>query len=744
MGNFGGDRWPGGVVPFVINRTDFEISAIENTANDINNRISVDNILSAIEHWNSSTVIQIIPRKDHHVNFIEFAKHPDSAQGTGCATQLGFRDCGKHVVGCDMGVSVVSVETAIHEIGHVVGLVHEHQRHDRDPHVIVDLSIIGQRSLKDYEKSGTSVGNYDFNSVMHYGARFDGGFSARNAVKLGGNRHLSDGDRRTISHLYSSQFGGGNLRWNRHYNGKSIFDISARSGAVMGGIKIGSGWSVMKHIDATSSGVIYGLKHGTNQRLNWYRHFGYLRGQPAWSSNYQTPPFGKIVSNNFRNYKVVFGNTDGVVYAINNSGELFWYQDNQWKTGNFGFNAGVLVGTNWDRFSKVFAAYDGVIYGVNRISGELVWNKHLGWRTGANNWANSGVGKVISPSTPDPINWNRFKHIFTSNSGVIYAVENNGDLLWFRHGDVIGGNNTWTSPIIRIPADPVKLTPNLSRFTHIFGGVDGVIYALDRASRLNWYRHEEWTKGKDIWRQLEPHVIGHSWRSNVRNGEHVFSCGQVIYKTTRDGYLLWHEHHFPSSGASDWTSQSESDYKFALDLNPIGRVMYDTTHYGVSDNGVMYSIMSSGDLFWDKHLSYLTGQNLWANGVRIADDWADTKMLAVSGGGIIYQVTMNGELFWHKDEGYLHRDIPFNTNNGRLIARNWGNWRHIFASMYGELYTSDGVSLHYHKHDGWQNGDALDTDSVVIDQTWTHNVRAFATSDGIIYSQSGGPQTPFG
>lgn len=62
---------------------------------------------------------------------------------------------------------------AVHELGHSLGLKHEHQRPDRNNYVSIDTSIVRQRFLGDYaiDNSITIYPNltYDFGSIMHYG-----------------------------------------------------------------------------------------------------------------------------------------------------------------------------------------------------------------------------------------------------------------------------------------------------------------------------------------------------------------------------------------------------------------------------------------------------------------------------------------------------------------------------------------------------------------------------------------------
>ena len=68
----------------------------------------------------------------------------------------------------------------IHELGHSLGLKHEHQRPDRNTYISVDTSIVQTRFVGDYaiDNSITIYPDltYDFGSIMHYGQ--NGGIQA--------------------------------------------------------------------------------------------------------------------------------------------------------------------------------------------------------------------------------------------------------------------------------------------------------------------------------------------------------------------------------------------------------------------------------------------------------------------------------------------------------------------------------------------------------------------------------------
>ncbi|HEY4937834.1 MAG TPA: tachylectin-related carbohydrate-binding protein, partial [Actinomycetota bacterium] len=73
------------------------------------------------------------------------------------------------------------------------------------------------------------------------------------------------------------------------------------------------------------------------------------------------------------------------------------YRDNGWQDGSGGFaNGGVAkqISSGWGTYAKVFSGGNGVIYAIDP-AGKLFWYRDNGWQDGSGGFANGGVAKQI-------------------------------------------------------------------------------------------------------------------------------------------------------------------------------------------------------------------------------------------------------------------------------------------------------------------------------------------------------------
>ena len=137
--------WDGAVVPFEISPTFSNISSL----------------YSAFTAWENKTPIRFIQRTNLHKDYIYITS------SSGCSSYVG-RSGGKQSVNL---ASSCSYKNILHELGHVIGFYHEHQRVDRDNFIIINTENIQADKLNNFNKLFPSYGFsniYDINSIMHY------------------------------------------------------------------------------------------------------------------------------------------------------------------------------------------------------------------------------------------------------------------------------------------------------------------------------------------------------------------------------------------------------------------------------------------------------------------------------------------------------------------------------------------------------------------------------------------------
>ena len=71
----------------------------------------------------------------------------------------------------DINIASMNEFTIVHELGHALGLLHEHSRPDRDRYIsVISQNILGDKQSQLARIDGMrTYGRYDFDSIMHYG-----------------------------------------------------------------------------------------------------------------------------------------------------------------------------------------------------------------------------------------------------------------------------------------------------------------------------------------------------------------------------------------------------------------------------------------------------------------------------------------------------------------------------------------------------------------------------------------------
>ncbi|KAL4002788.1 Astacin (Peptidase M12A) family protein [Acanthocheilonema viteae] len=162
---FESDKWPNGRIPYVISSsyTPYQRAIIAR----------------AMAAYAARTCIRFTPRELFDTDYIIISKTD------GCFADFAHVGGGPQQVSLDD--ECISYATVIHELMHVIGFIHEHQRNDRDYFVNILWQNIIPGANTDFEKlSSVRLSyygeSYDYFSIMHYES-VEGSRNGKNTIE---------------------------------------------------------------------------------------------------------------------------------------------------------------------------------------------------------------------------------------------------------------------------------------------------------------------------------------------------------------------------------------------------------------------------------------------------------------------------------------------------------------------------------------------------------------------------------
>ncbi|MFE9694951.1 N,N-dimethylformamidase beta subunit family domain-containing protein [Micromonospora sp. NPDC005806] len=267
--------------------------------------------------------------------------------------------------------------------------------------------------------------------------------------------------------------------------------------------------------------------------------------------------------------------------------------------------------------------------------------------------------QAASAAVPSYDPQQRFIRLVGGGGGVIFAIQADGGLYWYRHLGYQTGAASWASGSGR------RVGTGWNGFRAVFGGVDGSLYALRGDGVLLYYRYRlsNGTTGVGTW------ISGGQIGSGFDKYPRVFGFNGDIYGQTSNGDLVLHR----------WDLVAK---KWSVDGLKIGSG-FKSSICQADTNGVIYAY-NYGDISWYRH----QGDGVWAtgSGFKIGSGFRNFGLndgVWFTGQGVLYAIppdapaaTQTGQLMEYRLTNYLtagtdNRTAWMNKGSGLKVGSGW-------------------------------------------------------------------------
>lgn len=248
-----------------------------------------------------------------------------------------------------------------------------------------------------------------------------------------------------------------------------------------------------------------------------------------------------------------------------------------------------------------------------------------------------------------------FKFVTSDELGNIYAVKDNGDLVYYK--DLArNGVAQWSNNGVARTIDT-----GWDKYIDVFPGGDGVLYAITPAGDLVFFKDLA-RDGTRRWSSGSGKVIGSGWQSFL----HVISGGGgVLFAIGYNGDLMYYK-----DLARDGTARWENGGTPAL----WDKGWHHFRSVFSGGNGVLYAIEPNGELWIFKdHITTKDPARKWqfAISARIGTGWQTFSTVSSGGSGIMYAITPSGQLMFYHDLAQNGTYNWLHGGQGKQIGSGW-------------------------------------------------------------------------
>ncbi|HEV7912417.1 MAG TPA: alkaline phosphatase family protein [Albitalea sp.] len=225
----------------------------------------------------------------------------------------------------------------------------------------------------------------------------------------------------------------------------------------------------------------------------------------------------------------------------------------------------------------------------------------------------NGSGTVANPSVIGAGGWQAFRLLFGGGNGMIYAVDAAGRLLLYRDRMQDGTGDV---------ANPQVLATGWQTHLRGFSGGNGIVYAVDAQGRLLFHRH---SLRETVGVLSAPAVIG---RGGWQGFKFVVGGGDgAIYAVNAQGQLLFYR---------DKTLNGSGDVASPTVIGLGG--WQGLTQLMSGGDGILYAVDGQGRLLFYRDKSRTGTGDVASPTVIGSGGWQAFKFLVSGGNGVLYAV----------------------------------------------------------------------------------------------------------